>query len=281
MTIDDYRRILKNGSGVRISVWSSEVAEDNWYSLFPALDRLRHAGLREGIKPYLVVTTGGLDSRSEVQNSSKHLLPHLSWEELARRYRIIGKKLARKLSDMGWSGSIVEAWNEPDHHDYGGFKDAVGSPEWINGLSFLIDQFCKGVREVGSIRTAFAPFMTLNESKFWMVESVWRNVHQGCDLFSFHDYDDSPSEMYKNAVKMQRITVERPVIVTEHGNQRSPHAWNLYREQAWSFQNAFGQNLEKVFGYVAYSTHSKFVIDFRKPDDQAWKVTYDHMPDWI
>lgn len=158
------------------------------------------------------------------------------------------------MRSSGWASAIFEAWNEPDNGSSSiGIGASVGSNEFTDGLTKLCNAFSTGVR------------------------TVWNKVQGGFDYFSAHMYDDDAGATKYWAQKTHDFTGDRPVIITEHGYNGSPHDYDKYRRQAWALYQGFGaSNLKGVMGYVYASDDSHWVIGDN--DNFFWKVTHDSRP---
>lgn len=283
MSIDDCRRLLRyNGPWIRTSIGTSWVAENNFSRLETFLNKLKKAGDIENVKPKFTLAMSGFEDRENYQDSNKyplHMIPSLSWNELCNRYEKLATKLALFLNSIGWGDTILEAWNEPDHESFDmGIRINYNDSTFVNKLSKLVSSFGNGVKLSNTCQTAFCSFMSMNDSKFSKQIDVWKNTHNYFDYYNVHYYDDEPEKMYYWANEIKKITVDRPILITEHGNQHNTKDVNLYRKQAWAFQKAFGDNLKAVIGYVTYSDHLHWLVNFNIPDDMAWKITHNTKP---
>jgi len=283
INIDQARRLLRyNGPWIRLNVWTSEIVEDNW-SIKNNINSILNAASKEGITPNLTFVLSGTDDRPEVQNSQNHLTPNLNIEDLSNRYYNCANKFAKELNNMNLHNVIIESWNEPDHEVYGkGIPGNFGSNEWKENLAKMNNKFAEGVKDgSGNIFTAFCSFMSMNNSKFDVCSDVWRMSHSGFDYFNVHMYDDSPNEILNWSKKMKEVIVDRPVIITEHGYQNNTKNITLYRQQAYAFKDAFGDLLKGVMGYVAYSDHHPWVVDFDGMENMSWEITHNDKPNKI
>ncbi len=273
MSVADFEKTLRySGPWIRFSISTDEVAENNWYRLQPGLSKIRQAGNNTGIAPNVVINLTGYSNAS---SGDEYLLSGLSWSDKANRYHNLAYSLVNKVRSLGWGDVIYEAWNEPDHGVYG-IGVSAGTSAFTDGLTSLLNGFSSGVRQAGGT-TAFSPFMTLNDSKIDTVRTVWNKVQSGFDYFSAHEYDDDAGKAKYYAQQTKGFTGNRPVLITEHGYQSSPHDYDKYRRQAWALYQGFGADvLRGVMGYVYGSNHQPWVIDAN--DDFFWKVTHDSKP---
>ena len=280
MSVEDFERILSYaGPWVRLSISTDEVAEANWsYRLEPALEKIQRAGANLNIDPQVVLALTGYSNYS---SGGDYLLRDLSWQDKGNRYYNLAYSLTNRVQDLGYGDVIFEAWNEPDHDASDiGIGLSTDDPEFVSALSTLLNGFAAGVHAAGGT-TAFSPFMTINDSKYDVMKSVWEGTHNGFDYFSAHIYDDEPGKARYWADRVTDFTADRPVIITEHGYQNHMKDYGYYRRQAWGLYQGFNFNgettLKGVMGYVYGSDHEPWVID--PGDDFLWLVTHDTKPD--
>ena len=280
MTVEDFERVLSYaGPWVRVSVSTDEVAEGNWsYRLEPALDKIRQAGTNLNLDPQVVINLTGY---SNYGSGEEYLLRDLSWADKGNRYYNLAYSLTNKVQELGFEDAIIEAWNEPDHDAYDmGIGLSTDDPEFVSALSTLLNGFSAGVHAAGGT-SAFSPFMTIGESKYDVMKTVWESTHSGFDYFSGHIYDDDPGKTRYWAERVADMTADRPVIITEHGYQAHLKDYDYYRRQAWALYQGFNHNgqttLKGVMGYVYGSNHQPWVID--PNDDFLWLVTHDSKPE--
>ena len=193
MTVEDFERVLSYaGPWVRMSISTDEVAEENWgYRLEPALEKIRQAGLNMNIDPQVTIALTGYSNYS---SGTDYLLRDLSWQDKGNRYYNLAYSLTGKVRQLGFENAIIEAWNEPDHDAADiGIGISTGDSQFQSALSTLLNGFSAGVHAAGGT-TAFSPFMTINDSKYDVMKSVWESTQSGFDYFSAHIYDDDPGK---------------------------------------------------------------------------------------
>jgi hypothetical protein len=279
MSVQDFERMITYaGPWVRIGVHTDEVAEGNWdYRLWPGLDRLRQAGQNLGIEPNILIILGGYSTYS---SGDSRLLQDLSWDEKSRRYQNLAYSLVTQVQSWGFDNIIYESWNEPDHPDpVLGIGVEAGTPEFFEGITTLSQGFAQGVHQAGG-QAAFASFMSINQTKFDLLEQVWVAVGDDFDYFNGHLYDDDPIETFYWARRTRNFTEDTPVLITEHGFQHYHKNSNRYRGQAWAlyvgFKNGEDSTLQGIMNYVYRSDHEPWVID--DSDDFFWEVTHGQRP---
>ncbi len=274
MTVADFERTLRfTGPWLRFTMHTDEVSESNWYRLEPGLSKIRSAGRSTGITPKVMINLSGYSNSG---GGSDPLRSDLSWGEKASRYGTLASRLVNKVRSLGWGDVIYEAWNEPDNSSPLGIGPEAGGEEFNEGLSQMLESFSASVRGAGG-RTAFSPFMSLNDSKIGTVKAVWNRVQSGFDYFSAHQYDDEPGKVKYWAEQTKGFTGNRPVLISEHGFQSDPKNADKYRRQAWALYQGFGADVLKgVTGYVYGSSHQPWAIDAN--EDFFWQVTHDSRP---
>jgi hypothetical protein len=279
LSVDDIEKSLSYaGEWIRINVGTDEVADENWdYRLKPGLDKIHEAAGNLGIEAKVIINMTGY---SENNSGGEYLLDGLGWDEKAHRYEDLAYTLASAVHSWGYTSTIFESWNEPDHEDpTKGIGLTPDDPGFVDALSGLNNGFAAGIKRAHG-HTAFSPFMTFNDDKFDDILSVWERTQAGFDYFSVHMYDDDPGEARYWAEKLSDFLANRPVLVTEHGYQHDRRNTEKYRMQAWGFYQGFEYNgqstLAGVMGYVYGSDHSGWVID--PNEDFLWNITHDSRP---
>lgn len=279
LSVDQYERVLNyTGPWIRFSMHTDEVAEDNWnFRLTPGLRNIQAAADRLGITPKITIALTGYSNQS---SGDDYLLKDISWEEKADRYYNLAKKLTEKVVSLGFGDAIIEAWNEPDNPAGDvGIGLGVGDSQFQSAMTGMLNSFSAGVHDAGG-KTAFSPFMSINDSKYDTIKSLWESTHQGFDYFSAHVYDDDPGKARYWAEQVVSFTADRPVIISEHGYQNHLKDATYYRRQAWGLEQGFKFNgqttLQGIMGYVYGSDHDPWVIS--DEEDFFWKVTHDTKP---
>jgi len=269
LTVDDILKI-KNYAGpyIRTDVPFWEIGEQNFTRADQFIELVTKA---QGIP--VIVVRGWTDTLG-VDKSDIKMTANMSREVRDEACLNLSYRLADRYRDKN---VIFEGWNEPDHDSTTeGFHVSTGEDRWSALVSHLI-AFGKGIRKANGI-TAFAPFMTLNETKCDRVEDVWRQTHEYFDYFSFHYYDDDVDKIYYYCKKFGDIVGSRSTICTEYGSQDTKDL-TYYRKAAYAIKKGF-TNFKSVILYVYDvndDTSHKEKWEMRDRD-LLWNVTHDSKP---
>lgn len=268
-SIDEYKKaVTSSGPYLRTDIPWWEVGEKNFSRTDEFLNKCEQATKELGFQvlPIIVVrgwTNTPYADKSDIQMQNS--MPQAQREEA-------GYKLAKRLAERV-KGRVfcIESWNEPDHDNpENGFYLSTGEDRWTAFKSHLLTT-TKAFREAG-IKTAFCPFMTLNDTKASILTDVWKATQQNFDFFSFHYYDDDPSKICYYATQIAKLVADRPTLCTEHGSQ-SDKSQNYYRQSAWAIKTAF-KNFVVVLNYC-YDGDNNWQ---EKDKDLVWNVTHDSKP---
>ena len=270
-SLDDYKKMITySGPFIRTDIPWWEVGENNFSRLDEFLKKCSDASKDLGLEVYPIIVTRGWTNSLGEDKSDIKMTPDMPQSQRDNAAALLGLRLANEL--QGTNIFCVEGWNEPDHDNKTeGFYVNTNEDRFTALASHLISSM-KPFRDVG-IKTAFAPFMTLNDSKFVEIEEVWNLTKNYFDYFSFHYYDDDPSKICYWATKTFNMIGNIPVICTEHGSQ-SNKSKEYYRQSAWSMYKVFGNNFKAVLNYC-YDGHDTWAL---KNSDLLWNITHDVKP---